>query len=403
MGAPVLVAAEGKRRLLLTGSAIDSLGSGFWMPFGLIFFTTAQGLPVAQVGVALTIGGLGGLVFGPVAGNLVDNRGAAPVLLASNVLRAVTFSLYPLTGHAWQVAALAVVTSASDRMFWTSNAPLLGCLAQGRELDRLLGTQSVIRIIGLGAGAAVATPFIGDAGGLHLVSYLNAATFAVTASIVYPVARSLAVPAQARKRTGSWRRVLGDRPYLLVCLGQALFSLCASSLVVILPLVSVESLGGPPWLPGGSIVAGNVVLAVIQKPVLRLAERTSRGGVISVAGLVFAGAFLVMLGGPPLGPGYAAAIVLATSMIGVVGETLSVPLMTAAANQSAPEDAKGRYSALFQTCWGAAGASSPALCSGLLTLGYQVLWVGLAVIALATVPVVALASRSMPALTERSQ
>lgn len=391
------------RNRLLAGFLIDSLGSGFWMPFGLIFFTTAQGLPVAEVGIALTTGAVLGLVFGPFAGNLVDSKGPGVVLLASNVVRAVTFSLYPLTGEMWHVAVLAAATSAADRMFWTSNAPLLGLVAKGRELDDLLGTQSVVRIVGLGAGAALATPLSGSVTGLHSFAYFNAATFALTAVVLFPVIRTLGRLAGERRGTPGgadigWATVLRDRPYVVLCLIQAILSLLTSSLVVILPLVSVTELHGPAWLAGTSVVVGNAVLALIQKPVLRLAQRTSRGRVVACAGAVFCAGFLLMLAGPPLGPAYAVGIVLATSVIGVIAETMSVPLVVAAANQSAPETAKGRYSALLQTIWGAAGACSPAIMSGLLTAGYTVLWSALAGLALLTVPLVLLVRGRLPAL-----
>ncbi|MCX2954746.1 MFS transporter [Lentzea sp. NEAU-D7] len=333
----------------------------------------------------------------------MDSRGPGVVLLTSNVVRAVTFTLYPFTGEIWHVAVLAASTSAADRMFWTSNAPLLGLVAKGRELDDLLGTQSVVRVVGLGVGAALATPLSGSVTGLHLFSYFNAATFALTAVVLFPIVRGLGRLPGDRRRTVDaapvgWATVLRDRPCMALCLIQAILSLLTSSLVVIFPLVSVTELKGPVWLAGTSVVIGNVVLAIVQKPVLRLAQRTSRGGVVACAGAVFCAGFLLMLAGPPLGPSFAVGIVMATSVIGVIGETMSVPLVVAAANQSAPETAKGRYSALLQTIWGAAGACSPAIMSGLLTAGYAVLWSILAGLALLTVPLVLLARRKLPAL-----
>ncbi len=59
-------------------------------------------------------------------------------------------------------------------------------------------------------------------------------------------------------------------------------------------------------------------------------------------------------------------LVLGAGIIAVVGEALSVPLMMAAANEAAPEQLRGRYSALFQTAWGLATVASPAVFTGLL-------------------------------------
>jgi len=391
-------------RPYLIGVAIDALGSGLWMPFGLIFFTRGQHLAVAQVGLALTLGGVIGLAFGPFTGTLVDRSGCAPALGASNVLRTATFVLYPLVNAAWQVALLAMVTAAADRMFWTANSPLLGRIASGRQLDRLLGTQSVIRIVGLGVGAALATPLAGSVRGLHAVSYLNALTFAVTALIVFPVARRLearpagggeddATPAQA----ATWGRVLRDRGYVLLCVAQLLLALAASSFVVILPLVALSVLHGPLWLPGGSIVVGNVVLAAVQNPAVRLGERTARWRVIAVSAVVFTAAFVLMLPGQGLSKPWVIVIVLASSIVGVIAEALFAPLMTAAANQAAPKGLAGRYSALFQTSWGAANVLAPAVCTGLLAAGYGFLWLGLSALVLLTIPILIYVTPRLPA------
>lgn len=406
-----------RKRLYLIGTAVDALGSGLWMPFTLIFLVKAQGLSIAPVGVALTVGGVAGLLLGPLTGTLVDRGGAAAMLLTSNLVRALAFCLYPQVDAVWQVAVVAAATAAADRMFWTANSPLLGWLASGRELDRILATQGVIRIVGLGAGAALASPLAGSVGGLHLIAYLNAVTFAVAALVLFPVARALEAnrPAPAEPATDEpgkdgpgaapaqvgWRAVLRDRPYVLLCFVQLLLALAASSFVLILPLVALEPLNGPVWLPGASIVVGNVVLALVQAPVVRIAERASRARVVGLAGVVFAVAFLVMTPGPYVDRLLVTVLVLASSVIGVVAEAMFAPLLTATANTAAPESMKGRYSALFQTAWGAANVLTPIVCTGLLAAGYQVLWIGLAALSLLTVPLLAVAARRLPAAVLR--
>lgn len=177
-------ASSARQRLYLVAMLIDTIGSGLWMPIGLIFFVRAQHLPVEQVGAALTIGGAFGLLAGPLGGNLVDRWGPGRFILVSNVARAMVFVLYPLTDSLWQVSLLAAGFAASDRLFWTANAPLLSDMAPGRALDGLLGTQNVIRIVGLGVGAGLSGAFAGSVRGLHLLAYLNAASYALAAAVI---------------------------------------------------------------------------------------------------------------------------------------------------------------------------------------------------------------------------
>src|SRR5581483_1752430 len=88
-----------------------------------------------------------------------------------------------------------------------------------------------------------------------------------------------------------WRAVLADRPFMLFCGVQLLYVLSALSLVVILPVVALGTLGGPAWLPGLSILLGNVALALIQKPAIHLVGRTSRLRGLVLASATFAVTF----------------------------------------------------------------------------------------------------------------
>ncbi len=391
-----------KGRLYLLAMLIDTIGSGMWMPIGLIFFTRAQHLPIEQVGVALTVGGVFGLAAGPVSGNLVDRFGPAPFVVISNVARGAVFFVYPLIDSAWQVSLLAAVYAAADRLFWTANTPLLGSLVAGRRLDRLLATQNVIRIVGLGLGAAACGLLAGTVPGLHLLADVNAISYLLAACVIFfavemskPAAVATAGGHDDAQRPG-WRATLADRPYLALCLIQLLFALSALSLVVILPLAALVRLGGPSWLPGASIVVGNTVLALAQKPAVKISEKMSRARGLILAGLIFALTFLLMAPATEFDRRMVAPLVLIVSMLGVVGEALSAPLMTAAANQAAPQALRGRYSALFQTSWGLATVLAPALFTGLLAAGNAVLWLTLCCIALMTIPGLLAVSGRLP-------
>ncbi len=358
--------------LIDTIGLIDPIGSGMWMPIGLIFFTRAQHLPFEQVGMALTVGGVFGLAAGPISGNLVDRFGPGRFIMISNVARGAVFFFYPLIDSAWQVSLLAAVYAAADRLFWTANTPLLGSLVAGRRLDRMLATQNVIRIVGLGLGAAACGLLAGTVPGLHLLADVNAISYLLAACVIFfavemskPAAVATAGGHDDAQRPG-WRATLADRPYLALCLIQLLFALSALSLVVILPLAALVRLGGPSWLPGASIVVGNTVLALAQKPAVKISEKMSRARGLILAGLIFALTFLLMAPATEFDRRMVAPLVLIVSMLGVVGEALSAPLMTAAANQAAPQALRGRYSALFQTSWGLATVT--LCCIALMTI-----------------------------------
>ena len=398
---------------------VDTLGTGMWLPIGLIFFTRAQHIPLAQVGPALTIGGLVGLLIGPVGGTLVDRWGPARLVLLSTAARVVVFALYPAVGAAWQVAVLAALFSACDRLFWTANTPMAAQFTenlsseaavqvprglppqsrrpgQGRALDRTISTQNVVRIVGLGAGAGLSGLLAGNLAGLHWLAYLNAASYLVASVVIVASVRLRRQATSATERTVGWRDVLADRPFMLFCGIQVLYALSALSLVVILPVVALSTFGGPAWLPGVSILLGNVALALAQKPAIRLVGRTSRLRGLVLASATFAVTFVLLAFGTYVGRGWVVPLVLAASAFGVVGEALFGPLMVAAANDAAPPSLEGRYSALFQTAWGLATVLAPALFTSLLVVGNEALWSVLAVLALLAVPALRVVGTRLP-------
>lgn len=382
----------------LVGTFIDTVGGGLWLPIALIFFVRAQGLPLGQVGAALTIGGIVALAAGPLAGAVVDRIGPVPVVFASNAVRVLVFCSYPLVGSTWQLVVLATLGSAGDRLFWTANTPLMSRLADGRALDRMLATQTVVRIAGLGVGAGAAGLLADRPGGLELLAYANAVSFALAAVLVLVAAGGLAVERGEHRAAGGpgWRSVARDRPFLALCGIHTVLALANTSLALVLPLVAVDTLDGPVWLAGAAIVLGNAVLAVAQRPVVAWTARRHRLPGIVAGALVLGAAFLLLAPAGRGSPAVVVWLVLAAAAVGAIGQGAAFPLMVAAANQAAPVAARGRYSAVFQTCWGGAIAVAPALLTGLLALGNAVLWLTLAAATALTVPALRAVATRLP-------
>lgn len=356
-------------RSLFTALFIDAVGSGLWLPFNLIFFTQAQQVALGPAGVALTAGALVGLVVGQLSGGVLDRVGPYAALVVSNLARALVFSLYPVVHHPWQVAVVA----------------------------RLFGTVSVLQLIGLGLGAAAAGLFATNTHALHLLAWLNAASFLASGLLFLaqpkiPRTQKSAVADITRPAT-VWR----DRPYLQLCGAHILLVVMTSSYVVILPLAILREFHGPTWLVGLSVVTANAVLAATQKPVIRYARGRPRRTLILASLPVFALSFVVLT---PLnrhtGTTEVVVLVLVASCLGGLAESMSTTLMISAANQAAPAGSQDRYSAAFQTSWGLAEVIAPLLFTRLLLAGNPALWLTLAAVAALVAPVLSSASRHLP-------
>lgn len=235
-------------RSLFTALFIDAVGSGLWLPFNLIFFTQAQGVALGPAGVALTAGALVGLVVGQLSGAVLDRVGPYAALVVSNLARALVFSLYPLVHHPWQVAVVVAAVSAGDRVYWTASYPYLASRTSGRDVDTLFGTVTVLQLIGLGLGAAAAGLFANNTPALHLLAWLNAASFLASGLLFLgqpKVPRTQeSTEADTTRPATAWR----DRPYLQLCGAHILLVVMTSSYVG-----RCQAVGAPPVVSRSSL------------------------------------------------------------------------------------------------------------------------------------------------------
>ena len=83
-------------RALIIGMTIDTLGSGMYVPFSLVFFQRVTGLPLPVIGAVLTVAGLAGMALLPLAGAAVDRFGARRMQLIGYAVRGLGFVAYPI-------------------------------------------------------------------------------------------------------------------------------------------------------------------------------------------------------------------------------------------------------------------------------------------------------------------
>jgi MFS family permease len=316
----------------VTATLIDALGSGLWMPFVLLFLVNAQDMSLTTAGASLSLGALLGLAAGPLSGSLMDLVGPLRVLISSNLIRLVAFACYPLVTHAWHVVLVSAVISVGDRLFWTVNAPIVNTLATKRGVERLLGTQTSGRFVGAGIGAGVTAliPNLTGPGTYHLLAYLNAASFGIAAALVVGLRVPIRHGRHARTGATGWATVLRDRPYVGLCATNVLFTLASVGKYSILPILVLNVLHGPHWVPGVAIGVGTLTLVAVQYPATRIAGRYGRSVGLLVAAGVFAVSFAALISTTMVPLRVAIVVVIVVCATFAVAEALFAPLTTAA-------------------------------------------------------------------------
>lgn len=389
---------------LLTGVGISAIGIGMYIPFSLVFFHQVTGLSFALVGAVLTVTGLAGLVFMPLAGSAVDRYGAKRVNLALYAVRALGFALYPLAGSLPAFAAVALVTALADRSFSVVQQSLIGEVAQGAARDRLQASIRALQNAGMGAGALLVSAVLAVWGtaGFTYTAYGNSLAFAVAGLLVAqvrPVHEGRA-PAAERSAAG-YRMVLADRPFLALTGVNFLAALGYAALSVLFPLYIATWLHGPDSLTGAAFTANTVLCAgigvLVAGRVRRSGARRTRSA--ALGSLLFAAAFVAQIVLGTLRPGQTATLValLAIVVVYTLGELIHSPSGGALSVSAAPEEVRGRYLATYQLSYSLATALAPSLFTGLLAVDGRLPWAVLAAAASAAALILIRLERHLPA------
>ncbi|WIY04157.1 MFS transporter [Amycolatopsis mongoliensis] len=390
------------RRIFLVATLIDALGSGLWVPFALLFLVHGQDMGLLDAGTSPSTGALLALVTGPATGAAMDRFGPRALLVAGNLVRLLAFCAYPLVHTSWQVIVVSVVAGFGDRLFWTCNAPMVARLTSGSGTDRMLATQTVGRFAGAGIGAAATAvlPTITSPWAFHLLAYVNAASFGVAAVLMGLLPRA---EARTHAPSGSWRTVLGDRPFTGFCVTHTAFTLASASKFAVLPIVVRDFLHGPQWIAGTAITLGTVVVVTAQRPIVSLLAGRSRTAGLIGAATLFSVSFALLIPLEMVPLHIATGLILVTSLGFSVAEAMFGPTGTATAAAAAPAGAEGRASSIFQLSWGLPVALAPGLLAVLLSVSTALTWSVLALTCTAAIPALLVLRKKLPqALREPS-
>lgn len=387
---------------LLAAMAIDSLGSGLFLPFGVLYFLHTTTLSLTRVGAGLTLAGVFALPTPLAIAGLVDRWQAKTVIAVGNLASAGAFVAYLFVRTEVALIAAALLANVGQRTFWTATRALIADVAGAGERPRWFALQSMTRNAGYGVGGLLGAGAVstGTVLGFHLLAAVNAASYLAAAMILLrarlphqPARGSQAEPGRDTHSPGrptvAYPTVLSDRRLWSVTATNLVFVLCVSALDVMLSVYLVDALHQPASL-GGVLFTVNTVLVVTGQTIItaRTAGRSTTR-VLQAAALAWAASFAILwaLASAPsvlIVPGLLVAITVFT-----LAETLHGPTINTLAIDLAPTHAPGRHLAIYQFSWSVGTALAPLALTWLLARGTEWPWITL--IALCALTAVALA------------
>jgi MFS family permease len=182
-GLPTSLREPGPFRLLFWGQALSVIGDRI-TPVAIAFAVLGLG-SATDLGIVMAAGGIPFALFALVGGVWADRIGRRPLMVASDVLRAlsqaVTAALL-LSGSAevWMLAVLAFVYGVSAAVFMPALVGLIPQTVSAPRLQEANALLSLTRSIANVAGPALAGVIIAAAGSGEAIA-VDAATFVVSA------------------------------------------------------------------------------------------------------------------------------------------------------------------------------------------------------------------------------
>lgn len=344
-----LLPANADARRLLPMVCIQAIGFGLLTTFGAIYYTRVLGFSVAQVGIAMSIATLLGLIVGVPVGHLADRRGPRGLLILLLALQALAVLAFLVVGS---YASFLVVLSLWSLVDRAASAVRGGLVAKLVPAGEQAVTRSYFRALSnvgfaLGAGVVGAALWLDDKQiyrallGAASLGYALAAASLTTCRPVAPVPRS--------ERLGM-TTALRDRRYLAFCALNAGLTFHYSVLEVAMPLWIVQNTSAPPVLVTAMFLLNTVLVTTCQVRVGRSAD-TLEGArqAALVSGAVLAASCLLFgLSGYFATAVAIVALILAGATL-AFGEMMQTAASWTLAYELAPANGHGQYQGLFST------------------------------------------------------
>ncbi|MFE0524744.1 MFS transporter [Streptomyces sp. NPDC058954] len=335
---------------MLAIALVDRVGSGLWASVSVLYFTYVSGLSLAQVGTLAATAGAIGIAGAPLGGRIADRFPLTRVLIAVQLLRALS-SLALLTTNDYPLlVAFAAVGGLGDRAASVLTR-LYATRIAGPDRVRYQAVQRTVANAGwaLGGLAAAAALALGSTAAYQWLLAGDALSFLASALLTLrcaePPSASRTVttskdPAPSTRTPSPWR----DRTYLAYVATETVLFLDDSVFKVGLPLWIAHATHAPHGLAPLLLVLNNVMVVALQVPLARFGTSTvaARALLLPLAA-AFALAGVAMALSATGGTITATLLLTAAATAFTLAEILHATVSWELSVALAPETAQGAY------------------------------------------------------------
>lgn len=381
-------------RVVGAALALDNVGTGLYLPVAALFLIQIRNLSVSDAGLVLGVGTAVGLAVPALAGVLVDRIGARYVLAVGQALQAVAMAGYlTLPGWAGALVASAVFAAGTQFFYGSLFALLSGLKVSEGPLDKSFAAIDMVRAAAFGGGALLGAGFLafgGTSSGWLLVGNMILSALAALMVLAVPIPG-----ANTDERSTVGTQVLRDRPFMGLILLCFLVSVIGDFFPLAFPVVAVEQLFAPTWLPSLCLAILTIAGSTLTLSAVHLTRGRSRAFAVASGLGVLIGWVGLSVAAYFVSSEYVVPLLLASTLVFAAGSVLIGTRLQAAARDAAPAQFVGRYLAAFQYAFSLASLSAPLLLAA-FQLGYWVPWTLLALAAAGALGLLRPLSRALP-------
>jgi MFS family permease len=381
-------------RRLVAGNTLSALGTGFTLPFLLIYLNRVRGFPIQTAGFAVALLGLVGLAAVPLTGALSDRIGPWRVLVGALVLDCAGTAGLAWVTRPWHAFLTIAVLAVGQAAGWPAQAALIAALVPSEQRPRVYAVQFALLNLGIGIGGAVSGLFVDLAhpGTFQVIYLVDSASFVVYALLLLRIRHVSGVPPRtAEEEATGYRDVARDRVFL---------RLCGVTLLLAIAGYGQVSAGFPAFVSdvahvttrtiGLAFAANTAVIVAAQLVVQRRLQGRRRTRALVGVAWIWALSWLVIGSSALLSGAWAAGAVIAGLGLFGFGETLWAPTGTSLVNDIAPAHLRGRYNAVASLTWQGSSVIGPIVAGALIGARLPTVFIGGLVALLCTVAVLAL-------------
>ena len=366
---------------VLSAVAFTNRVGTMFVPFLVLYATSALGVSASQAGLLLTVYGVGAIVAAPIGGRLCDRYGPVRVMWLSLVASGALLLCMPLATTFESTVALIAVLALVGEVVRPATMSAIGSFAPPHQRRAAFALSRLAVNLGMAVGPALGG-FLA-AGSFHILCFVDGATSLAAAlllALLWPGEPTRLAGEPAHVRRGAWRTP-GFALFLLGVLASAIVFFQHEAT---LPLFMTRDLSLSSATFGLMFTLNTGLIVLVEVPINLAMARWPHRRALSLGAVLialgFGGAAFVT---PSWGDGAVYGIA-ATVVVWTFGEMILLPGMTAYVTDLAPPGRTGEYLGLYSMAWGIAFATGPAVgtwlydVAGARTLWLAVLGLGLA-------------------------